>query len=418
MTAHFILSLVLLLLLSVHSEALSPPERRRPQFQTEPGYYIIPTPYRLPGIGQGFALIGAATNVSESYADFYGFALTGGLSGFGAAVADIHLIPEKLILDLNGEMLSRASVTSYSQRGMRSDKDDFTRLDLGDIDFFGARLTSTFFDRRFEIYGGGYGSGQRLEKIKDNNGAVILEADNPETARSQVFVIGTRVDLTDDYADPRKGFRLEAGPWWSPPRSSGAPDYYRMDYNATAYTPIGRRSAWAFNYFRSDAHVVRKGETDPAVLEQEQGLDCGAIADPNQQRLCLQVIDNMIAANRLGTASGLGGRNRLRSYPEDRYSGAHTVFYGTEFRWNLTEEFTPFNIFIMKDVRTALQAAFFYEIGSVAESLSALGETLRSSYGAGFRMVTASGIVFRADVATGHEGVETTIIIGYPWESF
>lgn len=65
-----------------------------------------------------------------------------------------------------------------------------------------------------------------------------------------------------------------------------------------------------------------------------------------------------------------------------------------------------------------MQVAFFYEIGSVAERPSALGETMRSSYGAGFRMVTASGVVFRADVGAGHEGIETTVIIGYPWESF
>jgi hypothetical protein len=30
---------------------------------------------------------------------------------------------------------------------------------------------------------------------------------------------------------------------------------------------------------------------------------------------------------------------------------------------------------------------------------------------------TASGIVFRADVATDHEGGEATVIIGHSWES-
>jgi len=70
----------------------------------------------------------------------------------------------------------------------------------------------------------------------------------------------------------------------------------------------------------------------------------------------------------------------------------------------------------MKDIRTALQIALFYEAGSVADKVSELGDIVKSSYGAGFRMVTASGIVFRADVATGNEGVEITVIIGYPWE--
>jgi len=31
-------------------------------------------------------------------------------------------------------------------------------------------------------------------------------------------------------------------------------------------------------------------------------------------------------------------------------------------------------------------------------------------------MVTASGVVFRADAAYGHEGFEPQIFIGYPWE--
>jgi hypothetical protein len=94
------------------------------------------------------------------------------------------------------------------------------------------------------------------------------------------------------------------------------------------------------------------------------------------------------------------------------------VFYGTEVRWTLTEEAHPFDIFIAKDVRTVLQVALFYELGSVSDLRNELGNLYRPSYGAGFRMVTASGIVLRADVATGREGIETTIIFGYPWESF
>ena len=67
-----------------------------------------------------------------------------------------------------------------------------------------------------------------------------------------------------------------------------------------------------------------QGETDPAKLEQEQGLNCSTATDP---ALCLQVIDNMIANNKYGTATSLGGFSRLRSYPQGRYKGAHTEFY-------------------------------------------------------------------------------------------
>jgi hypothetical protein len=32
--------------------------------------------------------------------------------------------------------------------------------------------------------------------------------------------------------------------------------------------------------------------------------------------------------------------------------------------------------------------------------------------------IIASGLVFRGDIATGDEGTEVSVIIGYPWESF
>jgi hypothetical protein len=197
------------------------------------------------------------------------------------------------------------------------------------------------------------------------------------------------------------------------------PDFFRMEYSASVFLPLGRRSTWLFNYFRSDAHVTRQGTTDPAAVEKQQGLNC---SDPEltleQQADCRDVVQNIIDGNIYGTATGLGGTSRLRSYPEGRFTGAHTIFYGTEVRWNLTEEARPFDIFIAKDIRTVLQVAAFYEMGSVADLREDLGKVYRSSYGAGFRMVTASGIVFRADVASGREGIETTIIFGYPWESF
>ena len=151
------------------------------------------------------------------------------------------------------------------------------------------------------------------------------------------------------------------------------------------------------------------------MIARHLGLNCSTITDLQQRAQCQQVIDNEIVANTHGTASSLGGLNRLRSYPEGRYKGAHMQFIGTEIRWNVTEEYTPFNIVIMKDVRTAFQIAPFYEIGTVAELWSELWDITRSSYGVGFRMVTASGLVYRLDLASGNEGFQTSIFFQYPW---
>ena len=41
---------------------------------------------------------------------------------------------------------------------------------------------------------------------------------------------------------------------------------------------------------------------------------------------------------------------------------------------------------------------------------------MRDSYGTGLRIVTASGVVLRGDVAHGKEGFNVAIFIGYPWE--
>ena len=127
-------------------------------------------------------------------------------------------------------------------------------------------------------------------------------------------------------------------------------------------------------------------------------------------------MNNAVANNTFGTASSLGGFSRLRGYPNMRYQGAHTEFYGSEIRWNLTDESTPYDIFVMRDVRTSWQIAFFYEVGTVGESRSDLGDFWRSSGGIGLRMVTASGVVFRADLAVGREGFSPNVFIGYPWE--
>jgi hypothetical protein len=409
---------ILLLILSSITyayEASLVPDRRKSQFMNDPGYYVFPMPYSIPGVGAGLGVIGIGMNLGGTYTDVFGFALGGGLPGAGVGVSDIHIIPKTLILDATSIQFGKSTITNYQQRGMETNKHDFSYLQFDNYGFTGGRLTSTFFDRRFEIYGGGYRIGSQLDKILDQNSNTIQDIQGSPRWRTSVYGLGVRGDLTDDYYDPRKGFRLDVGRWWSPPATSSSPDFYRIEYNATVYLPLGKHSTWLFNYFRSDAVVVRQGTTDRSEVENEQGLNCATSSDPQK---CNQVVDNIIAANTYGTATGLGGTSHLRSYPDNRFTGAHTVFYGTEARWTLTEEARPFDIFIAKDVRTVLQVALFYEMGSVADSRQDLGDIYRSSYGAGFRMVTASGIVLRADVATGKEGIETTIIFGYPWESF
>ena len=393
------------------------PARRKSQFPSGFGYAVFPYPYSLPGLGSGLSVVAGAANVADTPTDTYGIVFGGDVKGAALGVSDIHLLPRRLILDLGYARLSRASIETYSTRGMESRKDDFRLLEVGDTAFYGGRLTGTFVDRRFEVYGAWYGGASRLKSIRDADGELILAAQNAPREHVETHIFGGRIDLTDDYADPRRGMRLEVSRTQSPSAGSDA-SYYVMDYSAAGYVPVGKRNTWAFNLFRSDAVVKRRGETDPVKLQNETGLQCDQLTDPTLLGYCQQVIDNMAAENRFGTATQLGGFSRLRGYPQGRFKGAHTLFMGTEFRWNLNEEETPFDLFVMKDVRTLMQVAFFYETGVSSDTASDLWKrkNMRDTVGAGFRIVTASGVVLRADMGFSRDGPGAAVFIGYPWE--
>ena len=119
--------------------------------------------------------------------------------------------------------------------------------------------------------------------------------------------------------------------------------------------------------------------------------------------------------NEYGTAGSLGGASRLRSYAGGRFSGAQVEFRAAEFRWNLTDENKPFDLYFIRDVRTGIQLAFFYEEGSVANKADQLWKEKRTSQGAGVRLVTSSGFVYRFDMASGQEGREVILFVDYPW---
>lgn len=391
------------------------PDRRRPQFSAVPGYAVVPYAYSLPGIGWGYGVLGAATNVAGTRADVAGTMFFGDVDGQAVSIDQVHLIPERLMLDAGAARLGRATIQSYAQRGMGASKDDYSLAEFADALFYGSRLTGTFSERRFEGFAGYYAGSAELKSLRDRRGGVIASASGARRVDTTTLIAGLRADMTDDFIDPRRGLRLEPSVWRSPRRDQG-PDYYFTDWSVTAYLPLGRRSTWAFNYLRSDAHVIGPGETDPAALARSQGLDCAAVPDAGLQGQCLQYLATLAAQNGAGTATMLGGFNRLRSYPEGRFKGAHAEFLGSEIRWNLTDEVTPFDIYLVRDIRTAVQLAFFYEIGSVADSRGELWRSSRYSAGSGVRIVTASGLVYRLDGAFGQEGFQPSVFFQYPWE--
>lgn len=412
-----ILLSIALIVTAMPVAAIELPDRRKDQFPTDPGYYLVPAPYSIPGLGGGFIAVGAMTNINQTNADLYGFAAGGDIQGYGLFATELHLLEKKLLLDVTHTSFQQVSSQVYSQRGMNTSADDFILAELDHAVFSGARLTYTMYDRRFEFYGVLYKNESRLAAIRDSDGDLIQSTFNSETRTSDTYTYGMRLDLTDDYIDPRRGIRVETSLWHTPPSDDDSPDFDIVELNLTGYIPMGSRNTLALNYFQADTRVNRQGETDPTAVEDKLGLDCSTGSEQDQAD-CLSIVNNTVAENTFGSVGSLGGLSRLRSYPEDRFKGSHARFIGVEFRWNLIEETRPFNYFFARDIRTVIQLAVFYERGAISDNKDELWNTMRESYGIGARLVTKSGLIFRADVATGDEGEELSIIFGFPWEVF
>lgn len=343
------------------------PERRKDQFLTDPGYYVVPTPYSIPGLGSGLILVAAMTNIKQTHSDVYGFAATGDIKGYGIFGTEIHLLEKTLTLDLSLTSFDKATSQVYFQRGMLTSKEDYVLAELDRSDFIGGRLTYTAFDRRVEFYALIYKNESRLAAIRDRDGNLIQAAVNSKLNASENFTYGIRIDLTDDYVDPRRGLRFESSARHSPQDTDNAPDFDIIEFNLTGYLPVGQQDTLALNYFQADTHVNRSGQTDAAIVESELGLDCSSGSVENQAN-CQRFVNDTVAQNTFGSVGALGGLSRLRSYPEGRFNGSHARFIGVEYRWNIIEKTRPFDFFIAKDVRTAIQLSAFYERGAIADN--------------------------------------------------
>ena len=390
------------------------PDRRKEQFPGEPAYYLVPFPYEYPGIGSGLMFMGSASNMFGTKADVTAVKITGDVSGSVGVISDLFIIPNFIYVSAQKQQLDAISIQNYSTRGMDSKKDDFTFIEVTELDSMDYQINLTLWERRLEVYQFKLKQSLTVSKIRDSKGNLIADLAEPYKQTNEGTIQGVTLDFTDDRQDARKGIRFKMDKYSNPRTDVYSPDFYQLNKTVEFYIPIGDLSTWAFHGFRSDAIVTDEGVTDRESLLQILGLTCetgDSVCEGTQDDLVTQFTNQ----NRNGTSASLGGLNQLRSYGSGRFSGGHTQYYSTELRINLTEEFTPLNYWIWSDTRTGVQAAFFYETGSVAETESQLGNENRSSAGAGLRMVTGSGFVYRIDIATGSDGTVPIIWFYYPW---
>ncbi len=411
--------LLILFGLSQFAYAEGLPERRRDQFPSNFGYFVYPIAVQIPGLGSAQGGGGTFVNVADSDTDLTAFYIDGDFHAAGLTALNMHLLPRRLILDA-GWYEYRVAFKQF-ERGIDSPLDKFIYPEVEGNGSTG-QLTLTFFDRRLDFYSRFGQQSYQVDHVHSSSGTEVFQTASQRGESSQLLTLGLNIDLTDDRQDPRRGVRFEAN------RKQRLDDVERIyssfvvyDFNLTGYIPIGHKDTWVWNAFRSSTQISHQGSTDYSELQGRFGFSCSTIADAAARAGCegaeSQYLNSIINYNRYGTATPLGGSQRLRAYPGGRYYAGETLFFGTEYRWNLTEEYTPINWYILKGHRTNMQMSFFAEAGSVAETSAGLTDKFKYTYGLGFRMLF-EGVTLRADFARGDEGKEVILFIDYPFSMY
>tara|TARA_B110000902_G_C14256795_1_gene568208 strand:- start:879 stop:2126 length:1248 start_codon:yes stop_codon:yes gene_type:complete len=407
----FLLSISLFVFFIVDAAYAFEIDRRREQFNKQYGQLFLPLPYSLPGLGTGLLLIGNFGNIADTTTDIAAIGAIGDAEFIFTFLDELFIAPELLYLQYLRAHGFKFAFQQYSSRGMNTSKDDFQYGIGNSYDLNAPTLKLTFMDRMLEI-------GLGINKQSGTFQKFVNPDESDPTKQGETVAIfdpgleiniankiefSTRIDFTDDYKDPRRGIRNSLFIDRQTAKTSSEPSFDVVTNDLQIYIPVLEKSTIVFDLQISDAYVTKKGETNLEVLRIKNG--------GNEN-----LTNAELASNTNGTSLSLGGGDRLRSFPEGRFQGAHTIYYAAEFRWNYSSSGgEKLDLFFIQDLVEELQVALFFEQGSVSEAKSELGKTVKTSVGSGFRFLSGSGNLYRADFATGNEGPAFSVIIQYPW---
>ena len=393
-----------------HTQALVP-ERREGDGSQEFGWLMLPTPIHVEGIGQAVGVFGILSNVLQSVDVVGGQTLPGGDIEFSFLhIKEIPLFTPHLLVS-GTRFRGKAPVPSYA-RGIDSHKDDFIQT-LSLYDGYDYRVNLRLWEERLNLFYQGQDATATTLKVYDNQGTLLSSAETTQSYEGTLY--GAFFDFTDDASDPRKGLRFgrKVRPLQS--RYDFISDTRTTDTSATAYVPMFGNDTLVLNVFRSTSTITRAGVTDEATARQI--LDQGCVVGSPTYQECVdsenQRVAEFLAYNRHGMAMPLGGTNRLRAYPMNRFTAGNACFQAVEYRLNFSDKPKKFNYYLLGGVRTLLQMAFFHERGTVNDDVSQLGTRMRTSTGLGLRALI-SGVVYRLDVARGNEGTAVNLFFDYP----
>lgn len=433
-TAIFLIALCLYGPTVIFAEESFWTERRQKDSDPEVSYFAYPLLYSIPGYSTGTGYGGSILNAlgdgsTASIARLKGDDAEGTNSWNmdSLVLTEIPLFTEHFTLSA-AYGSSEGGTMSLFDRGRDSPTEPAFNFTVDEGRMGGLEFSLNFFDKHLEIYSGyalgffkpqGFSSSVATkDQFKEayKNYLRYANLNSPILARTGIYW-----DDTDDRRDPQEGYRVQTERMTVEDPMGMLVESYTDDINFTYYFPNADKSSiFVFNVFYSTATV-----TSPLKVGEESYNSCvDRMSKKDRLKVSFTVEEictymqeaaqefNDDGEGNIASGTALGGVNRLRSYPVGRFHDKHVFFTGLEHRWYLNRTSSPFDYFLAKGVFEAFQIATFYEIGQVSETLDRLFSDFKSSAGVGFRVIL-TGLVLRADYATGAERSEITAMFGY-----
>ncbi len=272
-------------------------------------------------------------------------------------------------LSLGGQVkyqdFTQINFFGIGSRSLKSDRTDYRLKDLDALAFGTARLKPWLSVT---------GRAGLLQRLAIDRGLSTLypstaerfdEIGAPGLTQQPNYVhadVAVDVNTLDRPGYPSSGGRYRASVAMFHDRDLARYSFRRFEADAAQYVPLGR-SVLAFRG-RIDVSQTGPGQEVPFYL-----------------------------------LPSLGGSNSLRGYLDYRFRDRDMLLMNAEYRWPILRR---------------VDAAVFYDAGSVASASNLLSRKIYTDYGAGLRLHSATRMLVRLDVARGEEGTRALVSFSAP----
>ncbi len=366
------------------------PERRRPQKSEKPNrYYALPWFITIEGVGTMWGGVLGVANILDSGTNF-------GLVNFqndkfhvlGAAIDDIYLIGNYkgfAALTLSAAKTS-AKLLEFNAWDVGPDSDKEPMKVRGELEARAVQLQQKLFNDRVRISLEAYVSRDYIRLA--NQG----EKGEESTYAGNRFKV--ELDLTDDRYDARAGIKAS----YIVSRHDPEGNFFSKNDSEEVFDLVKKELSIFLPVYASDDHVhtLAMNFFQSSLYNRNPDVE---------------------VSRRNGHS--LGGPMQLRGYPLNRFTDYNSVHYILEHRWTIVEPFGKDDepSLISNDSIEGLQFALFHDWGQVSQynDERLYQSNMKTSYGAGCRLIFRSGLIIRLDIGISEEGVGETFLVQQPF---